>query len=242
MDESQAVCDSVEAGPATAEGPPAARISAALRKRTRALHAEAERTGTIRALIRGRGTREGYAWLLTNLLPVYEEMEDALSRRRPADSVRLLALPCVYRSAAIRADLRLLTEPNWPRIRLLPAARRYARRVRAAGRGDGSLLVAHAYARYLGDLNGGRIMGRILADSLSLPPDALSFCNYPDIPDVATFIGQYRARIDRAGETLRNRPAVVEEAAKAFKCNIDLSKAIESRLTVRRASAPTGAR
>ena len=217
-------------------------LSAAFRARTRALHLEAERTGIIRELIGGHATRQGYAWLLSNLLPVYDEMEDALSRSRHVDSISSLALPCVYRAEAIRADLESIIEPHWAPIPFLPAARRYAWRVRAAGRGDGALLIAHAYTRYLGDLNGGRIMGRILADSLRLAPDSLGFCGFADIADIATFIADYRMRIDRAAESLRDRHAVVEEAAMAFNCNIGLSKAIGSRFTARPASARTGAR
>lgn len=225
--------------PANSKTKPAIPLSAAFRARTRALHREAERTGIVRALIGGRATCQGYAWLLSNLLPVYEEMEAALSGSPQGDGIGSLALPCVYRAQAIRTDLKTIVEPHWPPIPYLPAARRYAGRVRAAGRGDGALLIAHAYTRYLGDLNGGRIMGGILADSLSLSRDSLGFCDFPDIPDIAAFIAQYRTRIDRAADRLRDRHAVVEEAAVAFDCNIALSKAIGSRVSARPASART---
>ncbi len=242
MEEAPAVRDTVTGRPASGKTNPTLPLSAALWARTRVLHREAESTGIIRDLMGGRATREGYAWLLSNLLPVYEEMESVLSGSRRPDSVELFALPGVYRAAAIRADLEFIIEPQWPRIPLLPAARRYARRVRAAGRDDGARLIAHAYVRYLGDLNGGRIMARILADSLRLPRDSLRFCEFPDIADIADFILDYRMRIDRAAEGLRDRQSVVDEAAVAFNCNIELSRAIGSRLSDRPASARTGAR
>ena len=242
MDEAPAVREKVTGRPASGKTNPIIPLSAAFRARTRALHREAERTGIVRELIGGRATRQGYAWLLSNLLPVYEEMEDALSRRPRLHGMESLALPSVYRSEAIRADLQSIVEPHWPPIPLLPTARRYASRVRAVGRDDGARLIAHAYVRYLGDLNGGRIMGRILADSLRLPRDSLGFCDFPDIADIADFIADYRLRIDRASEGLRDCQSVVEEAAIAFNYNIELSKAIGSRFTVRPANARTGVR
>ena len=211
MNEAPAVRNRVAGRPASGKTNPKISLSAAFRARTRSLHRKAERTGIVRELIGGRATRQGYAWLLSNLLPVYEEMEDALSRRRRPQGMESLALPGVYRAEAIRADLQSIIEPHWPPIQFLPAARRYARRVRTAGRDDGARLIAHAYVRYLGDLNGGRIMGRILADSLRLSRDSLGFYDFPDIADIADFIVNYRMRIDRAAEGLRDRQSVVEE-------------------------------
>ena len=242
MEEAPAVRDRLTGRPASGKTNPTLPLSAAFRARTRALHREAERTGIVRELIGGRANRQGYAWLLGNLLPVYEAMEDALSGRRHPGCLVAFALPGVYRAEAIRADLQSIIEPHWPPIPFLPAARRYAARVRDAGRGDGARLIAHAYVRYLGDLNGGRIMGRILAESLRLPRESLHFCDFPDITDIADFIVDYRMRIDRAAETLSDRQAVVDEAAIAFNYNIELSREIGSRLTARPASARTGAR
>ena len=48
---------------------------------------------------------------------------------------------------------------------------------------DAPRLIAHAYVRYLGDLSGGRIVGRILARSPGLGPEALSFYDFPGIAD-----------------------------------------------------------
>ncbi len=210
-------------------------LSAALRERTSALHRQAERTGFVSALLKGRATLGGYLSLLQGLLPVYEAMEHALAAHAHAKSsgVGLLALPAVYRTDAIRADLEEISAATEFEPPTLTAAEHYAKRVRMAGAGDGARLIAHAYTRYLGDLNGGRVLRTQLAKTLALDPKALSFFDFPDIDDVRAFVASYRARIDQAGESLHNRDEILEESAQAFRCNIALSEAIETQVAAR---------
>ncbi len=211
----------------------AGTLSAALRERTSTLHRQAERTGFVGALLKGRGTLDGYASLLRGLLPVYEAMENALATHTKSNGVGLLALPAVYRTEAIRADLEEISAATEFEPPALSAAEHYAERVRMAGAGDGARLIAHAYTRYLGDLNGGRVLRTQLAKTLSLDPSALSFFDFPDIDDVRAFVASYRARIDQAGESLHNRDEILEESAQAFRCNIALSEAVETQVAAR---------
>ncbi len=206
-------------------------LCVALRERTRILHREAERSGFVGALLRGRATIHGYIFLLRSLLPVYQEMENALAAHAQNGGVGLLALPAVYRAEAIRSDLEHLSATIMFQPPALAAADHYAKRVRSAAAGDGARLIAHAYTRYLGDLNGGRVLRAQLAKRLSLKPKALSFFDFPDIQDIGGFIASYRARIDEAGEVLNNHDEILDESAQAFRCNIALSEAIETQLT-----------
>src|ERR1700761_8855548 len=80
-----------------------------LRERTKALHMEAERTGIIAEILRGRGTKFGYALLLRNLLPVYAAMENALIEKSGTPALALIARPALFRAGAIAADLQALT-------------------------------------------------------------------------------------------------------------------------------------
>ena len=194
-----------------------------MRQRTAQLHREAERAGMVAALLRGQATQSGYTCLLRNLLPAYQAMEETLSRGlHPL--LRELGQPALYRSAAIEADLRQLHGSDWTAsIPLLPAARRYADRVRHAAQGDGALMIAHCYTRYLGDLNGGRIIARRLADLFGPSGAALAFARFDGIPVLSEFVEHYRLALDQAGRRLRDTDRVVEEAAVAFQLNIDLS-------------------
>lgn len=201
-----------------------------MRERTRALHGQAERSGIIAAILRGQADRAGYGLLLRNLLPVYQALEAGLERHRATPGVGLLAEPAVFRARAIVRDLDHLYLDDWCEgLPVLPSAERYRAAVADAARGDGIRLIAHAYVRYLGDLSGGRMMRGLVARSLRLPDEALGFYAFPDIADPDRFKGDYRRAIDRAGRVIGDAGAVVEEAARAFRLNIDLSEAVAAR-------------
>jgi heme oxygenase len=196
-----------------------------LRERTRQLHTEAERTGIVADMLRGRARREDYARLLRNLLPVYRTLEEELAKHASSPLLGPIVRGELERAEAIEADLQHLallgSEP------VLPEAVSYANAIRQASAGDGSRLIAHAYVRYLGDLSGGQILKRLLARTLDLPPATLSFFDFPGIGDIAAFKAQYRAAIDQVGDEIEDFGAVVEEGARAFRLNIDLSVALQ---------------
>jgi heme oxygenase (biliverdin-producing, ferredoxin) len=205
----------------------------ALRERTRALHVEAERSGVIHELLQGRADRHAYAVLLRNLLPVYREMELGLERHRDSPGLGEIAQPAVYRSAALESDLDALCGPTWQRmLPQLPAAGRYASLVAAAARGDGTRLIGHAYVRYLGDLSGGQILRRLLARSLSLQPQQLTFYEFADIAKLDEFKAGYRAALDRAALAVRDGESIIAEAEAAFRLNIEISIAIQGASTI----------
>ncbi len=209
---------------------PDASLADRLKQRTHALHTVAERTGVTGRIIRGQASRQAYALLLLSLAPIYQEMEKQLNAVGP---LRIFAKPPVARSGALAHDLTQLIGPDWPSApppsqpSTLPAAvARYVSRVREAAAGDGSRLIAHAYVRYLGDLNGGQALTRLLHRSLGLTPDQLTFYDFPGVEDLSGFRLAYRTAIDHAGAWIAALDPVIEEAAVAFQLNIDLSVAV----------------
>ncbi len=211
----------------------ATSLSAAFRQRTLALHSAAERSGIVADMLRGRVTRDGYAMLLRNLLPAYAAMETELERKRHLPAFAGMADPAVYRVKALETALSALGGQAWAdALPLLPAGRYYADRITECAKGDGARLIAHIYTRYLGDLNGGQILKRLMAKSLALDSDALSFFDFPDIADMDRFRGDYRAAIDRAADEIQDIDRVVEEAATAFTFNIRLSDAVQQAVTL----------
>lgn len=206
-----------------------ASLLEAFRERTRDLHTRAERAGIIADVLHGRASRAGYALFLRNLLPVYQTIEREMARHAGSLLLGQLVRPELSRAAAIAADLHELGL-NSSAAMLSPATLNYVDAITAAGQGDGSRLIAHAYVRYLGDLSGGQILGRLLMRTLDLPQAALSFYEFPAIPDIAAFKADYRAAIDRAGDESDDFDAIVEEGALAFELNIALSVAVQSEV------------
>lgn len=190
------------------------------------LHRRAENSGFIQDLIRGTADRDAYVLYLRNLLYVYCELERSLDAHKDHPTVGLVAWPRLYRRETIEHDLNILLHDGTSNsLPLLPAAMIYARRILSIARARPSLLVAHAYTRYLGDLNGGRILKRILSNRLGIACDALTFFDYDDISDPSKTAKEYRAAIDTAGATVIDHGAAMHEAAVAFRLNIYLSTA-----------------
>ncbi len=177
------------------------------------LHARAERSGIIADILAGRASRLGVALLLRNLLPVYQVLDASA-----------LGHPALARSAAIEADLLMLSPDA--ELPLLPEGVAYADRVRRAGVGDGSGLLGHAYVRYLGDLNGGRIMQQRLIGCFGDVAAGLTFGIYPMLDDLAGFRRDYRKELDRA-VCSASADVVKSEALAAFELNIVLSNAVK---------------
>ena len=199
-------------------------FSAILRERTAAVHREAERSGFIADLIRGRADRAGYALFLRNLVPAYEAMETALDAGPPSDPVLgPFRDPRLTRLAPLRADLDAIAGPGWAdRLVVLPEASGYARAVAACA--GTPRLAAHAYARYLGDLSGGQILKPVLARGLALAADALAFYDFPLLPDLAAPKAAMRDALDRVAA--HEGEAVAAEAISAFRHNIAVSLAV----------------
>lgn len=201
-------------------------LSKLLREGTRAQHMRAERSGFIADLLRGRGQRAGYLLLLRNLLPAYRALEQGLERHAASPVFASLDWPALFRAPALERDLATLAGSDWPRtIALLPEGKRYAEVATAASFGAGHRLLAHAYTRYLGDLSGGQVIGRLLGRSLGMSEEALSFYRFAAIEDADAFKRDFRRALD-AASPLVDGAAIVEEAVMAFELNIALSEAI----------------
>jgi len=214
--------------------PEAVGLADAFRARTESLHRQAERTGIVGDLLRGRIDRFGYALYLRNLLPAYDALERGLERHRQDPPMRAIASPMLYRAPALESDLDRLYGTCWAdALPIIEPARRYAGRIDDLAAGDGTRLIAHAYTRYLGDLNGGQVLSGILRRALALGSDDLSFHRFPGIDDLARFRADYRAAIDAAGEYVADPSGLIEEAAHAFRYNIDISIAVRRRVGAR---------
>lgn len=211
-------------------------ISTTLYLATKALHHEAETTGVIRHLLRGKASRDGYIMLMRNVLPAYRALEDGLAQHRDNPLLSELSTFDFDRAGAAEADLRAMCGGGYDRVPLLPEGEAYAARIVDAAQGDGARLIAHAYTRYLGDLSGGQILRRLLKKSLDLQENEVSFYDFPRFHDLAALKNDYRDAIDRAGALAPDADAIVAEGERAFQLNIDVSCAVDAQLAGRAAA------
>ncbi len=202
-----------------------------MRERTKLIHREAEQSGFVADLIRGRATREGYAVFLRNLVPAYTALEFALEAHRQTPILAVFADPRLRRLSALEADVAAIAGPGWEsKLPLVAEAGAYARAIKDAARDSGLLLIAHAYARYLGDLSGGQILKPLLARTLGLTPDMLTFYDFPTLADLHAPKAAMRDALDAIPANGPAAEPLVEEAIAAFRHNIALSEAVQAAL------------
>ncbi|WP_454050682.1 biliverdin-producing heme oxygenase [Cellulomonas sp. Marseille-Q8402] len=216
------------AAPAVPGADPAgpAPLSLLLREGTRPEHEAAEGSSFVEDLLGGRLTLEAYVDLALQLHAVYVALEETAELVRRAPDGDGVVFDELRRVPAIEADLVHLAGPGW-RLRAtpLPATAAYADRIRSGG-ADVGRYVAHSYTRYLGDLSGGQVIGRMVQRHYGVADAGVGFYAFPDVPKPKPFKDLYRARIDALPLSAAGREAVVDEARAAFRHNRALFAAL----------------
>ena len=186
-----------------------------LRSETRALHAEAERSPFMAALLRGRMERPGYVALLRNLAAIYAVLEPALAHHASHPALAPMRLAALGRSEALRADIALLDFTAEP-APLATTTGTYVSRLQELDSVRPDLLLAHAYVRYLGDLSGGQLLRRVVARSPALAGSrAIAFYDFGTDAQAAALAREFRAGLESAA--VADAGEVVDEAVLSFR-------------------------
>jgi heme oxygenase len=206
-----------EAGPLFNERVPTftrPAVSLRLKSATDALHTEAESHAFVARAMRGELSVETWRAFLAELLPLYEALEDELRARGDRTPYRAFVVPKLARAPRLRDDLAALGAPEAPGP-VGTSAARWVRSLRTAPH----RLLAHAYARYFGDLMGGRILRRAMTARLG--DVGLSFLEF-DFARPAAEVDRLRAALDAHPFTEPEVDDLLDEAQAAFRIAIEL--------------------
>ena len=205
-------------------------LASRLRQETRQNHVEAERSGIMRRLLTRTLDLGTYVALLRNLLPIYEALEEEMVRHQADQVVAPFHHPGLARAKALEADLQQLGGPDWRSLPVIPEALAYVDQIHGAARKDPALLVAHGYVRYLGDLSGGQILQKIVAETFELVAGSgVGFYEFPDLGDLDAFKHRYRAALDALSPSPALADSIVREAIGGFEANTRLFAGLEAR-------------
>jgi heme oxygenase (biliverdin-producing, ferredoxin) len=198
-----------------------------LKDETRVLHRQAEQTRFMQLLIGGEIDLLAYRTLHRNFLAIYSALEPALARH----SKHALLAPtyCVdlFRSATLERDLRDLDREQSGSADAcglpVPATLVYAKRLGELDKAAPDLLLAHAYVRYLGDLNGGQRLRPIIANALMLHGGTgTSFYDFGGPARTAALLNQFRRELASMEPDIECADAIVAEARWAFAQHIQM--------------------
>jgi heme oxygenase len=191
------------------------RLSVAMKEGSAAEHDAAEQSPFMCEMLAGRIGAKGYSEYLLRLRVVYAALEDAIRARRDDPMVAAVYDPALERRSAIDADLEHWLPRGATREVSSPATAAYAERL--ATLTWGGALVAHHYTRYLGDLSGGRGIGKILDRTFGLGGTGLAFYEFPMRPK--PYKDAYRARLDALCPDSGEIDRIVGEVKFAFRLN-----------------------
>ncbi|KAF0032368.1 hypothetical protein F2P81_014658 [Scophthalmus maximus] len=215
-------------------------LSEQIKAATKDSHVRAENTQLMLSYQKGQISLVQYKVLLCSLYEIYKALEEELDRNSSHPAVAPIYFPQeLARLESLESDLEHFLGSDWRRRVIIPAAtHRYAQRLREIGRKNPALLVAHAYTRYLGDLSGGQVLGKITQKSLGLSSkEGLSFFSFPGVSSPNRFKQLYRSRMNGIDLTEEGRREMLEEAVSAFEFNIQVFDDLQKMLSVTTATA-----
>ncbi|KAM9391829.1 HMG domain-containing protein 4a isoform 2-T2 [Pholidichthys leucotaenia] len=210
-------------------------LSEQIKAATKDNHVRAENTQLMLSYQKGQITLVQYKALLCSLYEIYKALEEELDRNSSHPGVAPIYFPQeLARLESLERDLEHFFGPDWKERVIVPAAtHRYTQRLRTIGRENPELLVAHAYTRYLGDLSGGQVLGKITQKSLGLSSkEGLSFFSFPGVTSPNRFKQLYRARMNSIDLTEEETAAVLKEAVSAFELNIEVFDDLQKMLSI----------
>jgi heme oxygenase len=181
-----------------------------------AVHERAHHSTYMAALLGGDLPVEAYTLLAEQYLGIYGALE-AKAAELAADPVAgPFVIDELHRVPALEQDVAALggsvTAP-----RLLPETEAYVARL---GEADTARFVAHHYTRYLGDLAGGQVVGKLLEKTYGITGPGALFYDFSALGSPSRFRVRYRALLDEAPWDEIEQRRVCDEAVRAFELNI----------------------
>jgi heme oxygenase (biliverdin-producing, ferredoxin) len=186
-------------------------LSSELKESTSAYHVKAEKHPWVRMLMKKELTLTAYYQYLSRLLPVYQALENALIDA-PVD---LAFDNRLMRTTKIKQDLDYLRHLGMNTISLEDGA--YGAYMKTLPNKPWPSLVGHVYARYFGDMQGGRFIKNILKAHYHIEDEGLNFYDFNTFYDAyPEGIGMLRSTIDALNLSNTERSDVIKSAKKAF--------------------------
>ena len=212
----------------------AVALARQLREGTKKSHTMAENTGFISCFLKGVVDKSSYRNLLADLYFVYSAMEEEIEKlcENSHPIISPIGFKELFRKEKLEQDLSFYFGSKWSElVKPSKPAVEYEARIREIAKDNPELLIGHHYRRYIGDLSGGQLLKTITKKAMNLPDDeGLSFYIFEEIRDEKEFKIKYRNTLDNLPIDQKIADAIIEEANRSFKYNMDIFNELEGNL------------
>lgn len=207
-------------------------LSAALKTSTAEAHDKAEHSVFMDDLLAGKLSVADFIALQEQSWLFYSALEDAARAVADHPLASGIVDPALERVNALEHDLdHLHGSTEWrTTVTPLPATAEYIARLNDIEETkDVARLLAHHYVRYLGDLSGGQVIGRMMQRHYGVSDECVTFYHFAEIPKTKPYKDNYRAALDALPIDAADRERLLAEAADAFLLNLNLFNALGAR-------------
>jgi heme oxygenase len=195
-------------------------------------HSKAEKSKFIQAMFRGQLTKEAYIANLEGMLHLYTALEAELEKHKEDKNVSKIFYPELFRKKSLEQDLYFFRGDKYNHGSPSKNTKKYTNWLEEISRSSPKNLISHAYVRYLGDLSGGQILGKIIRKTFTLQEGNGDLFYTFAINDIDQFKNLYRSQLDSLDITDQEKQGLLHEVKIAFQMNGEIFSELDEFLLI----------
>jgi heme oxygenase len=181
-------------------------------------------------MFRGQLTKEAYIANLEAMLHLYTALEAELEKHKEDKNVSKIFYPELFRKKSLEQDLYFFGGDTYTLGSPSKNTKKYTNWLEDISKSSPKNLISHAYVRYLGDLSGGQILGKIIRKTFTLQEGVGDLFYTFAINDIDQFKNLYRSQLDSLDITEQEKQGLLHEVKIAFQMNGEIFSELDEFL------------
>ena len=195
-------------------------------------HSRAEKSKFIQAMFRGQLTKEAYIANLESMFHLYTTLESELEKHKEDRNISKIYYPELFRKKSLEEDLHFFGGETYTIGSPSKNTKRYTNWLEEISKSNPKNLISHAYVRYLGDLSGVQILGKIIRKTFTLQEGNGDLFYIFAIDEIDQFKNLYRSQLDSLDLTDQEKQGLLHEVKIAFQMNGEIFSELDQYLQV----------
>jgi heme oxygenase (biliverdin-producing, ferredoxin) len=197
-------------------------LSDSLKQKTSSIHQELESSPFVQKLFTGKLSSSEYYVYLKCLYDIYILLENKITFHKETNFIQPIYFTELLRSSSIYKDIQYISSIIDSSKASAPPLQSVSAYLNTITNAKDHRLVAHCYVRYLGDLSGGQMLKKIVQKNYANGSEqGINFYMF-SIDNITLFKTNYKERMNSIKLSETEQTEVIEEAEKAFFCNLYL--------------------